>query len=106
MKKDVFYYEKELKKYYDVVEFEFDLLRAGEHFIYREDLEEMEEVLQEGIKKKEFKNAKIICACGSEMKVMLYKGYYDSFKHLQCSNEKCEYLDLQEECEKYYGGYA
>lgn len=104
--KDLEYYLKELKKYYDVVEFEFDLLRAGEYFIYREDLEEMEEVLQEGIKKKEFKNAKIICACGSEMKVVLYKGYYDEFKYLQCSNEECEYLSFQETEDISYGGYV
>lgn len=106
MKKDVSYYEKELKKYYDNVEFEFDLLRAGNHFIFKEDLKEMEEVLQEGIKKKEVKNAKVKCACGNEMKVVLYKGYYDSFKYLQCSNENCEYLDFHEESEEWRGDYA
>ena len=63
-------------------------------------------VLQEGIKKKEVKNAKVKCACGNEMKVVLYKGYYDSFKYLQCSNENCEYLDFQEVSEECRGGYA
>lgn len=106
MNKDVFYYQKELEKYYDNVKFEFDLLRAGDYFMHKNDLKEMEEFLQEGIKKKRFKDAKVKCACGSEMKVMLYEGYYDSFKYLKCSDEDCEHLDSQEKYESHYGGYT
>lgn len=54
--------------------------------MHKDDLEEMEEILQEGIKRKRFGDSKIKCACGSEMKVMLYEGYYDSFKQLKCSD--------------------
>ena len=31
------------------------------------------------------------CACGSPMKVINYRGYYEGFSYWDCTNKKCDF---------------
>lgn len=51
-------------------------------------------------------NPVILCVCGEELKVVQYNGYYESFKFLDCYNEKCGFVrksDVDEELDGQFG---
>lgn len=47
-----------------------------------------------------------ICACGTEMTYIQYKGYYDEYTFWICENEKCTTEDGFKPDEEYTGLYA
>lgn len=49
---------------------------------------------------------KPICACGSELRVVEYRGYYETFKFLNCENEQCNYIDNAKVDDEERGAYA
>lgn len=75
----------------------------GDYFL---NTEEIEEYLRKEESKLRMRTNKAICACGSEMKVVNYEGYYDSFKYLECVNQDCTYLDTVDADRNDKGSYA
>lgn len=68
---------------------------------------ELDEYIEELNMKRRIRTNKAICACGSELVVDEYKGYYESFKYLSCQNEKCDFLDNEEiNGDEWKGAYA
>lgn len=47
------------------------------------------------------------CSCGVKMKLIKYKGYYDTFQYWSCENCELETkLDKYKSDEEYSGAYA
>ena len=71
------------------------------------DTGELDEYIEELNMRKRIRTNKAICACGSELVVNEYKGYYETFKYLSCQNEKCDFLDNEDiNGDKWKGAYA
>lgn len=68
---------------------------------------ELDKYIEELNMRKRIRTNKAICACGSELVVSHYKGYYDSFKYLACENEKCDFMENESvNGDKWKGAYA
>lgn len=116
MKKDFEYYVEELKKYCDNVIVDYECgyvdVNYSDGFFYRDEFNAIEQYLiriknekEKEKRQKEMLAKKAYCACGSELEVVFYKGYYDEFKFLKCSDEDCIYLENQETDKEDKGAY-
>lgn len=71
------------------------------------DTGELDEYIEELNMRKRIRTNKAICACGSELVVNEYKGYYETFKYLSCQNKKCDFLDNKDiNGDKWEGAYV
>lgn len=71
------------------------------------DTGELDKYIKELNMRKRIRTNKAICACGSELVVNEYKGYYETFKYLSCQNEECDFLDNEDiNGDKWRGAYA